>query len=164
MAIDATPGSATANSYITLVDAQAYFDTRLNTDAWEDSSLQEEALLQACLRLEQYDYVGVVVTDTQILKWPRMFNDEGDLIRNYPINAVPMPIKQAQCELALALLDLGSESVAAGTVSSLKIGNSVEVKYATGSTAVVDTSVDWTGLPIQAARFLKGLRLVNVLA
>lgn len=164
MAIDATPGGASANSYITVADADLYFSSRLNSETWDDSPLQEEALIQSCLRLEQYDYVGVVVTETQVLKWPRMLNDDGDLIRNYAINLVPMPMKQAQCELALALLNTGGEAVAAGTVTSLQIGNSVKVGYATGSEAVVDTSVDFTGLPITVARYLKGLRLVNVLA
>ena len=57
-----------------------------------------------------------------------------------------------------------SLDVASGVMQAkagVKIGSGVEVKYATGgAAAVVDTSVDWTGLPIQASRFLKGLRLI----
>lgn len=279
MAIVATPGASNANSYVTLIETDTYMDSRLNTSSWHDSVLQEEALLQACFRLDQYDYVGDPVTETQSLKWPRTLggitqvetatvvgtitgsgnatvvltaagmtgspitlsvavlnldtatqvagkirtalnantviaayftiggsgaeitltrtagaaNDDtlslsvdngtctgltpaltsadttegeaGDLIRNYATNLIPIPIKNAQCELALALLAAGGEAAAAGTISSLKIGHSVEIGYASGSSGeFVDTSVDSSGLPIQAARFLKGLRLVNVLA
>jgi hypothetical protein len=82
--------------------------------------------------------------------------------------AIPAPIKQATFEVALWLLQTGGSgvSVSAGDVESLKIGNSVEVKYAAATTAteVNDTSTDDTGLPVQAARFLKGLRLIPVLA
>jgi hypothetical protein len=67
--------------------------------------------------------------------------------------------------MALALLAAGGEAVAAGAVESLKIGSAVEAKYSSGSSGVVvDTSVDDSGLPIQAARFLKGLRLYSLIA
>jgi hypothetical protein len=174
MAINATPGSPTANSYMTVAEADTYFASGLtNTSVWDESSLQEEALIQAAFLLDQYDYVGITSDEylgtaepTQALKWPRVLNDEGDLIRNYGVAVIPPPIKYAQAELALALLAASEgDAVAEGTMESLKIGGEVEVKYATGgSAAVVDTSIDYTGLPIQVARFLKGLRLINVLA
>jgi Putative DnaT-like ssDNA binding protein len=175
MTIVATPGAANANSYETLVEAQAYMDNRLNVDAWTNGSTsQEEALLQACQILEQLDYLGLSYQDTpnedgylhttpQALKWPRVLDDTGALIRNYAVNVVPSPIKNAQSEIALWLLQTGGSgvSVSAAGIKSMKIGNSVEIQYETGTTtsAVVDTSIDPTGLPIQAARFLKGLRL-----
>jgi len=166
--IDDTVAGAAANSYIDVADAETYFDGRLNTTAWDDSLDQEAALIQACQILEQQDYVGVVSSDTQALKWPRYADDAGTLIRNYAITAIPTPIRNAQCEVALWLLQTGGSGVAvsAGDVESMKIGNSVEVKYAatTAATEVNDTSVDDTGLPVQAARFLKGLRLIPVLA
>lgn len=170
MTLIATAGSPTANSYLTLAEADVYFANRLNSDAWDDSPNQDMALIEATFRLDQYDYLGITTDEyletpepTQALKWPRVLNDDGDLIRNYSSLAVPLPIKYATAELALSLLSSSSESVAAGAVESLKIGTAVEVKYSSGST-VVDTSVDWSGLPIQAARFLKGLRLIPVLA
>ena len=285
MALVATPGASNANSYLTVAEADAILDNRLNTTAWDDSLQQEEALIQATYRLDQYDYVGITADEyletdepTQALKWPRVLDDTGELIRNYggtkqvetativgtvtgdgdatvtitgaalvgspvvlavpvlngdtatvtagkirtalnansaitdwatvggtgaaisltrvaaaandstmnlaytngtctgltpgatsanttegALYAIPFPIKQATAELALALLAAGGEAVAAGTVSELQIGRSVTAKFATG-TAVVDTSVDFSGLPIQAARFLKGLRLYSVLA
>lgn len=285
MALIATPRASDANSYLSVAEADAILDNRLNTTAWDDSLQQEEALIQATYRLDQYDYVGITADEyleteepTQALKWPRVQNESGDLIRNYggtkqvetativgtvtgdgdatvtitaaalvgsplvlsvpvltgdtpsvtagkirvalnanaaitafatvggtgsavsltrlvaasndstmniaytngtstgltpgatsantvegALYAIPFPIKQATAELALALLAAGGEAVAAGTVSELQIGKSVKAKFATGE-AVVDTSVDSSGLPIQAARFLKGLRLYSVLA
>jgi DnaT-like ssDNA binding protein len=166
--IDDTVAGATANSYIDVADADIYFDARLNTTAWDDSFDQEAALIQACTILDQQDFIGVVSSDTQALKWPRYADDGTSLIRNYAITSIPTPIRNAQCEIALWLLQTGGSGVAvsAGDVESLKIGSSVEVKYAaaTTTTEVNDTSVDDTGLPVQAARMLKGLRLIPVLA
>src|SRR5687768_105111 len=95
MAIDATSGGENANSYITEVDAEAYFAMRLNSSDWHGADEIEEALLQACLMLERFDYLGIPVRDTfdedgyfdappfQALKWPRVLNNSGELIRNY---------------------------------------------------------------------------------
>lgn len=164
MPIIATPGAATANSYNTLDGLEAYFDGRVDAGAWYEPSAQhEEAAKQGTLILDQYDYIGIPVTDTQALKWPRQLNEAGDLIRNYAINVIPAPIKNAHAEVVLWLLTEAGAGVAAGAVSSLKIGSSVEVKYGSES-SIVNASTDPTGLPIQAARFLKGLRLIPVLA
>ena len=290
MALIATPGDPDANSYLTVAEAEAYYENRLYTTAWDDAVIagtEEAALIQATARLDQLDYIGITVDDyldteepTQALKWPRVLNDDGDLIRNYggtkqvetatiagtvtgdgdasvtitgdgltgsplvlavpvlntdtativagkirtalnadvniatwatvggtgtavsltkldaeandstmniaytngtctgltpdatsanttegALYAIPREIKYATAETALALLAAGGEAVAAGSVDSLKIGNSVEVKYAASSAGgFVDTSVDYSGLPRQAAAKLSGLRLIPVLA
>ena len=290
MALIATPRASDANSYITVAEADDLAANRLNTTAWDDSLEQEAALIQATSILDHQDFIGITADEyletdepVQSLKWPRVLNDAGDLIRNYggtkqvetativgtitgdgnasvtitaagmtgspktlsvpvlntdtasvvagkirvalaadtditdlfvvggtgaavsltrivaaendatlnvaytngtctgltpnatsantvegALYAIPAPIKQATFETALWLLQTGGSgvAVAAGDVSSLKIGNSVEVKYAaTSSTGEInDTSVDDTGFPVSAARFLKGLRLIPVLA
>ena len=281
MTIDATPMSPTANSYATVAEGDVYFANRMNFATWDDSLEQEQALIQATLLLDTYDYLGDAVTTTQALKWPRLL--DGVMIRNFggtlqvetativgtitgngnasvtvtaagmtgstialsvavlngdtptvsagkirtalnanvniaafftvggtgaaitlttkvaaandttmnlaytngtctgltpnatstdttlgALWAVPTPIKNAQFEIALWLIQTGGAgvAVAAGAVESMKIGNEIEAKFSSGSSgaAVVDTTVDPTGLPIQAARFLKGLRLYSVLA
>lgn len=291
MAIDATPGGADANSYISVADADAYFAMRLNSATFDDSLVKEEALLHACLLLEQLDYIGIPVTDTvnedgmnngppfQALKWPRVLNDDGDPVRNFggqkqvetativgtitgdgdatvivtadgltgsPITlniavlnldtasavatkirtalnansditdfftiggtgaaitltaneeaandttmnlaydngtctgltgdatsidttvgalyAVPKPIQYAQCEVALWLLQTGSDAGGvAGSESLLGVElGPIKLKY--GSTADGGFTLDPSGLPIQAARFLKGLRLYAIAA
>lgn len=151
----------------------------MNFDVWDASLEQEQALLYACLMLDRYDYIGLPVYNTadedgyqsasvltQALKWPRQLSN-GELVRNYPVNLVPTPIKYAQFEAALYYIQTGGAvvAVAAGAVESLKIGNSIEAKYSTGSGggSVVSTTTDQTGLFIDAARYLKGLRLYAVI-
>jgi hypothetical protein len=180
MAIDATPSGPDSNSYGTLAEAEAYFqNSRMNFDVWDASVEQEQALLYACLMLDRYDYIGLPVYNTmeedgyledspvvQALKWPRQLSD-GELVRNYPVDIVPTPIKYAQFEAAIYYISTGGVvgAVAAGAVESLKIGNSIEAKYSTGSSggSVVSTTTDVTGLPNGAARYLKGLRLYSVI-
>lgn len=128
MAIDATVGGAAANSYVTLTVAQSYFDARLETEAWDDATeeQQEAALVMAALRLEQEPWVGCEVTSTQALRWPRY----GATKRNgwaYLSTEVPVDVQNAQCELALGFLsdstlfgndDIGQfQQVTIGTLS-----------------------------------------------
>lgn len=50
MALNATPGSADANSYGTLLEAEAYFATRMYTEAWDalpDDDAKEGVLIWA---------------------------------------------------------------------------------------------------------------------
>ena len=61
------------NSYVTLEQADAYFDTRLDAGAWvnADSDDQESALVTATQILDNYHYIGVAVSSAQSLAWPR---------------------------------------------------------------------------------------------
>lgn len=165
MAIIATAGGATSNSYVTLVEAEAFFDNRVGSADWFDSAEQEQTLLQACLILDQFDYIGDRATTTQALEWPRITNDFYDIEHDefpYTSTEIPVKIKNAQCEIALWLAQTGG-TVAQGAVSELQIGNSVKAKFASGDSTATATT-DYTGIPLAAARNLKGIRLVNVLA
>lgn len=160
----ATVGGPTSNSYGTLMEAKTYFSWRLYTDAWDQANDQqrETALLMATARLEQEDYFGVVVDDVQVLKWPRVKNEAGDLIRNYPATVIPQIVKNAQFEVAHAIL---ANSVVVGSggsgesLASAEIGP-ITLKY--NPTTVTAEFVN--GLPIEAVRLLAGLRLYSVLA
>lgn len=97
--------------------------------------------------------------------------ESGDLIRNYATNVIPVPIQHAQCEIALWLAESGgsggaSAAAALSSISELQIGNSVKAKF--GNAEAIATAsalaVDFSGIPLAAARFLKGLRLYSVLA
>lgn len=92
--------------------------------------------------------------------------ESGDLIRNYPTNVIPPPIQHAQCEIALWLASTGGTSAAAaGAISELQIGNSVKAKFGSSEGSISSSlGMDYSGLPLEAARFLKGLRLHSVLA
>lgn len=287
MALIATPGSAAADSYVSLDEALSYFENkRINISDYLEASdetggTHEQLLRQATLLLDQFDYVGDEVYETQSLKWPRTLGgitqvetatvlgtitgsgnatvivtsadldsspitlnvavlnldsaatvagkirtalganteiaeqfivsgsgadvvltnresgqddtlnisidngtctgltpaplsvtttdgESGDLIRNYPTNVIPPPIQYAQLEIALWLAEGGgsASAAAAGSVTELQIGNSVKAKFgnAEGTSTTSTLGVDYTGIPLQAARFLKGLRLHSVLA
>jgi hypothetical protein len=110
MAIEAAVGGESSNSYVTLQEAEAYFAERLRVDAWTGASDadKEKALLTACRHLERHRYCdggGPAFTDPrQRLAFPRKrdTNAAGDHI-------IPQPVKDAQCEEALALLGRGAE-------------------------------------------------------
>ena len=103
---DSTVGGASANSYVTLEAAEAYFFGRLSDSAWDeaDEATRESALIMATARLDAETFVGSPVTTTQRLQWPRY----GAYDRNgnqYVTTAIPSLIQDATCELALAVLD-----------------------------------------------------------
>ena len=128
MAIEATPGGETSNSYVTLAEAETYFADRLRVDAWSGASSadKEKALLTACRHIEAcrirvhrrpYGYPGELPdamgrpydplapsNPDQALSFPRKkdMGSAGDY-------AVPKRVKDAQCEEALALLARGTE-------------------------------------------------------
>lgn len=158
--IIATPGDPAANSYLTLAEAQAYWDTKLFTDAWDNSPDQIAALILATRTLnailtpkrEYYPAVGNVTayfsigptwtgvraSDTQALAWPRigMFNGIGVPIDS---TAIPQELKNATAELAgqMSLADrtLDNDAAAQG-IASVKAG-SVAVTFKNGAGAAL---------------------------
>ena len=112
MAIVATVGGTTANSYVTLVEAQAYFDARFGSDAWDDASdpNQEKALLQAARQLSAFRFRGYKNNPAQALPFPRAYPLHSDPGSFASVVSTPTVIKYAQCEQALSIL----KAVAAG--------------------------------------------------
>lgn len=127
MALDAsslivTVGAANANSYVTLAEAQAYHDLKLNAEAWFDAEPDDKlrALVEAARRLQRETWLGSPVTSAQSLAWPRAGVAKADGLNfgagwysgwpggygreAYLPTEIPQPVKDAQCELALALL------------------------------------------------------------
>ncbi|CAB4190488.1 hypothetical protein UFOVP1196_63 [uncultured Caudovirales phage] len=128
--IDATVGSASANSYVTKAEADAYFATRLYPESWDNAADPEAALIMATRVLDMalsgqtyYEapsvnnkgqsttgvlrtrpsWTGAAVDGTQALAWPR----SGMLNRNkfaIATNALPRELKEATCELTYQLL------------------------------------------------------------
>jgi hypothetical protein len=120
----ATPGATNANSYLTLAEANDYFDTRLFSDNWTDNLADgEKALMMATRTLDAlaqpYKYyvadgprpyyrtrpqwTGVPASATQALAWPRagMYDAGGNLIAS---DVIPQALKNAVAELAMQLL------------------------------------------------------------
>lgn len=154
--IVATAGASNANSYVTLAEANAYFDARVPlTPPWaDDVELDTAALVMAARvldsmlsehrRLVRQSYRGGVVkyylvsphwtgtptTTTQALAWPRdsMFDALGRVILN---TVIPQGLKNAQCELAGQLRKSDrtiDNDVSVQGVSSVKAG-SVSVTF-----------------------------------
>ena len=76
ISITATVGSASANSYLTLADAQAIVDGLVEDDdvaAWASATTDQKnrALYTATQRIDRERFLGARASDTQALQWPR---------------------------------------------------------------------------------------------
>lgn len=106
MAFDATVGGASANSYLTVDEADAVLEGRLHTDAWDAATTaQKEAALRMATRIldSRVCWLGTVAASTQALVWPRT----GLLLRTgaaTAADAIPTAVQEATAELALMLL------------------------------------------------------------
>ena len=74
--ITATVGSANANSYVTLTEAQGFIDGLTESDdvvAWGNSTDDQKnrALFTAPQRIDREQFLGAKVSDTQARQWPR---------------------------------------------------------------------------------------------
>jgi hypothetical protein len=132
--IDPTVAGASANSYVTLAEANSYFASRLGSSAWTDApddDTRKAALVTAANRIEAELYRGARATDAQRLAWPR----SGVWKTGFalPTDSLPEFVKRAQMEEALALLEAAIDAegnitnplAASGTeeLKSLGVGN-----------------------------------------
>ena len=120
--IDATVGGASANSYITLSDANTIVEGLILDDdvtAWDNSSTDNKnrALYTAAIRVDRERFLGARVTDTQALQWPRTGVRKTDTYINtyatgFPFRIttdyftdteIPEQVKKAQVILAVYL-------------------------------------------------------------
>jgi hypothetical protein len=105
MALVATIGGTASNSYVTLAEADAYFEDRLYTTEWDAATPtdKEKALVTATRRIDEELFTGEKTTLAQALKWPRIFaNDEGG--DEFAADIIPTRLLQATCIVALELL------------------------------------------------------------
>jgi len=130
MALIATPGTADANSYLTVAEADAYFAERLYSEAWGAASNEnkEAALIMATGLLDSsYVWSGSATTPDQTLAWPRTgMKLYGQTIAS---DVIPRLVKKATAEIALYLL--GNNPLAVGdtdNISKVKAGP-VEVQF-----------------------------------
>jgi len=108
------------NSYIDIDGADEYFAGRLHTERWGETSDadKEKALRQATKEIDRQLLKGRKATDTQELAFPR-----------YPDEEVPETVKEACCEIALALLERGNSQrrkLQQEGVQSFTLGNMSE--------------------------------------
>jgi hypothetical protein len=111
--LDATPGSATANSFATVAWSDAYMSGRLYSGVWDVAVLdtKNRALITATRQIveafQRFGWQGSIMSAAQALPVPRagMTTPDGLLI---PSSAIPAALANATSELALRLLEAGS--------------------------------------------------------
>lgn len=130
-----------ADSYVTLDDANSYFQSRLDVAAWTEATteLKGQALVTAAMALERYKWVGIIADPAQPLAWPRIgqfFDPRAGYV--VPLSGVPTRVKHAQMELAYHYLNNDGVLDDTGSVTKVQVGPiKVEgISSASGSSAV----------------------------
>ncbi len=114
------------NSYIDTEEANTYFNGRLHTESWgqADHETKEKALKQATKEIDQQPLSGRKADTAQTLAFPR-----------HPDTEVPDAVKDACCEVVLALLERSNSQrrkLQQEGVQSFTLGNMSET-YAAGA-------------------------------
>lgn len=135
--IDATLSGASANSYVTLADADTYFETVPDSSTWTSKTNDQKnrALISATRWIDNLSFYGDRCTETQALKWPR---------DNYTVDGIdlacsliPASIKVATYELARALANdtdaITGSTGTTGIYDEVELGE-LRVKYKQSST------------------------------
>jgi len=114
------------NSYVTEVEATVYFGDRLDVAAWTvaDAASREQALISATDILENISWVGIAVSATQALAFPRVgsYFDPRIGALTHLGEDVPARILQATKELAYHLLNNDGLLDDTGGVKNIKVG------------------------------------------
>lgn len=101
--INATLSSASANSYVTLAEADAYFETIPDSSTWTTKTTDQKnrALISATRWIDSLNFYGDRCDNGQALKWPRnnWLVDRVELV----CGVIPKEIKFATYELAREL-------------------------------------------------------------
>lgn len=123
-----------ANTYISLADAETYFEGRLHKSAWDEATEvnKKATMVQATRILDQYvKWYGSKVKSAQDRQWPMTG------YANIDSNAIPIEIKDAECELSLVLLlqdtqaiseTAGYKSIAVAGTVNLEIDKSDRIE------------------------------------
>tara|TARA_Y100000310_G_scaffold160700_1_gene160534 strand:- start:1261 stop:1764 length:504 start_codon:yes stop_codon:yes gene_type:complete len=120
-------GLSTANTYISLADAETYFEGRLNITDWDgatDANKNIALAMSAALLDDYFKFEGHKTTQEQALSWPRYdIHIDGFHI---PSTTIPQRLKDACAEYAMWLLrsdrtaeedSVGFKSLKAGSLS-----------------------------------------------
>ena len=137
--IDATLKGASSNSFVTLAEADSYFETVPNSSTWDDKTDDQKnrAIISATRWIDSLNFYGDRCSTSQALDWPR---------NNYHVDRVellcseiPSQIKYATYELARALANdpdaLTGNTGTSGIYEEVELGE-LKVKYNTDSQAV----------------------------
>jgi len=132
------------NSYVTVEEADAYFADRLDVAAWTGASVEQkpQALVTATKMLDDLDWTGYVVSESQPLAFPRTgeYFDPRTGTTISLNSSTPVRIQNATMELAYHLLNNDGLLDDTGTVESISIGgiNITNIRQANKMPGVVD--------------------------
>ena len=137
--INATLSSASANSYVTLAEANTYFETVPDSATWDDKTEDQKnrSLISATRWIDSLNFYGDRCDNDQALKWPRnnYHVDRVELV----CNVIPADIKYATYELARALANdtdaVTGNTGTTGLYDQVELGD-LKVKYNQTSQAV----------------------------
>lgn len=105
--IDATVGGPSSNSFVTLSEAESFFELQIDVGAWETATddNKKRALLLAAKAISRLPLVGRRNVPSQALAFPRAYPYSSGIESNSAsLIAVPQEIKDAQCLEAEHLL------------------------------------------------------------
>jgi hypothetical protein len=142
MALDATPNGTTSDSYVSVLDADAFHATHLYALDWTAATgANKEKALKMATRIldEKIDWSGSRATTTQALAWGRTgISSDGIAVSS---SIVPQAIKNATAEFAKHLLSGDTTGNADGKgLTSLSVG-SISLTFDKTDTAGVMPSI-----------------------
>jgi hypothetical protein len=114
------------NSYVTVAECNSYFDNRLDASGWAsaDNSMKVNALVTATMLLDNMRWVGVAISETQALAFPRVGSYfDPRLGTSVALSGVPSRIEKATFELANHLLTNEGLLDDTGSVIDLEVGS-----------------------------------------
>lgn len=130
-------GMATAESYISVADADTYIAAYKGADSTWDGATEgakEIAARQATQYLDgAYHYQGVPETSTQALEWPRSYAyDE----RGYAYDGLPTKLVNATAEVMFLIVtgETITENVSKTAQTKREKVGDIEVEYVDGAT------------------------------
>lgn len=134
--MNSTVGDAAADSYVSVVYADAFFAASVSNSAWPtDPAKKEAALIESTRILDtQFNWAGFIATSTQSLRWPRTeVYDLDD--RLYASNIVPKTVMDAVCNYAYFLLQNGGLNQTQSPVLGVKVGP-IDLKFAENESVI----------------------------
>jgi hypothetical protein len=122
MAIDTTPGGASADGYVSEADADAYHTDRVDNDAWDTATtLQKETAIKNATRLlDLLQWKGSKYFEDGALRWPRegVYDLDGIMLA---VDTIPTFLENATAEYAFVLLRDGDVTAAPGSAGLEKL-------------------------------------------
>lgn len=116
------------NSYATVSEADSYFEDRIDVAAWTSANATQkaQALVTATTLLNDLNWIGIAVSDSQTLAFPRTgvyFDPRLGMDIVLDETEVPMRIITATYELAYHLLNNDGLLDDTGTVERISLGS-----------------------------------------